>query len=830
MGKIFNKNNTTVIFAFLVTVVFLFNCIESDAVLREDELFEKAIEYYQSYQPDKALELFDLFLKEYPDSSALDSVLFWKAKSLIQLKRAVEAKKIFSSIGELFPESPLKGFVEKEIENIKKIEQSAAVKKEIAKEVVKEEKVRLIDIDSAEYEQKLREVEEENKNLEKQLYELLKRNQLDEKELAKAKNDRDALEKIIEEEKGKYNELSMRIAGFETMEKEYSKLKDEKKLLDLRLKESEEKIKTLLAEKEEDAENHDVLISEKEDALGKLRALEQREAELNLVLERIQKDQKDWENLDEYVKQLKDERIVPENKLKNKDKRLSEAEKSISVIEDRIKEIDKKSVAESHDTEERMEKLSKENEILEEELKKEQQSAAKAAECETEKVSLMNELNAMNESRSELEKNSNTEIKRLEVELEKLKYENEEMQEHIKEIEAKNKEIQELESKLTVDQKDWREVAAYIEYLNKDNIELKGQINESEEKLSKAGDLIQKLSDEKAVYESKIKEDEERLKKLNKSVEDKEELIRANNEALESLKLEHEKLMKSYDENIVMKEKDVELQSLKILRKQYDVPVVRIGKEKYTMLQIIEENIYSSKVISKMNLEPVVWRSGNAYEDFIIEQVLFKKAGDKGIEVEKNIINSNVKKYLLNKREEEYLAKYLAIDGYIKIRISQRVIKENEILDYYEANKDKYLISEGEKFVEALSIKYTSNDELEKGLFAIECREEANSGKSLGDIHKSMYKVTDLKKIRYDRLPNWVKEKVKDLKIGETSNIFSTGDQFMILQIQFKNRRYRNYKDVHSEIRRELLSRKGVSYKDIGSWLKEIRSEAEEIR
>ena len=36
----------------------------SIAAFQEDELFEKAYEYYLSYQPEKALEYFNIFLAE----------------------------------------------------------------------------------------------------------------------------------------------------------------------------------------------------------------------------------------------------------------------------------------------------------------------------------------------------------------------------------------------------------------------------------------------------------------------------------------------------------------------------------------------------------------------------------------------------------------------------------------------------------------------------------------------------------------------------------------------------------------------------------------------
>jgi TolA-binding protein len=92
----------------------LFNPVNAAGV-QEADLFEKAYEYYLSYHPEKALEYFDIFLEDFPGSSAKDAALFWKAKSLMYLKRTDEALGILSDIKQTFPESPFIPFVEKEL-------------------------------------------------------------------------------------------------------------------------------------------------------------------------------------------------------------------------------------------------------------------------------------------------------------------------------------------------------------------------------------------------------------------------------------------------------------------------------------------------------------------------------------------------------------------------------------------------------------------------------------------------------------------------------------------------------------------------------------------
>ena len=128
MGKIIGHYKKIILFAGLCILV-LFSTL-SEAALQEDELFEKAYENYLSYQPDKALEYFNVFLANFPDSSAKDAVLFWKARSLTQLKRTDEALKILNEIKRALPGSPFIPFVEKELFIYKNDSLQPVIKKE----------------------------------------------------------------------------------------------------------------------------------------------------------------------------------------------------------------------------------------------------------------------------------------------------------------------------------------------------------------------------------------------------------------------------------------------------------------------------------------------------------------------------------------------------------------------------------------------------------------------------------------------------------------------------------------------------------------------------
>lgn len=113
MGKVNGYHKKIILFACLWMLVLSSGLIT--AAVQEDELFEKAYENYLSYHPEKALEYFNIFLKNFPDSSAKDAVLFWKAKSLMQLKRTDEALKIFDELKRTLPGSPFVPFIEKEL-------------------------------------------------------------------------------------------------------------------------------------------------------------------------------------------------------------------------------------------------------------------------------------------------------------------------------------------------------------------------------------------------------------------------------------------------------------------------------------------------------------------------------------------------------------------------------------------------------------------------------------------------------------------------------------------------------------------------------------------
>lgn len=635
LGKFNNKNKTAIVTIFLIAVIF-FIVSGSVSASQESELFEEAYSYYLSYNPNKALELFNAFLKEFPLSSATDSVLFWKAKALIQLNKTSEAKEIFKKIKELYPESYFYNFAQKELENLN---------------------IQTIEI------------------------------------------------------KGVVNKNTA-----ESSDKKTSR-QEEKKAPAVGLKDE-----TIIA-----------LNKEKDNALAKVKTLELKTSELNLILEKLQEKQKGWKDLEEYIKTLKDNRVILENRIKDMDKRLSEADKTISML-------NKQSI---------------------------------------DKNAMLKEIKTLQDSQIENENQASLYKKQLENTAQKY-------------LEEKNSSIAKLR-------------------------DAESTIKNSNESLSKLKTETQRFHLEKEA--------------LLRRIEESDGMLKHTNDILNKLKAEYAELKKSYDAVLIKnKESGSKLKASSEWIKQYDKPFVKIANVNYSIPQIIAENIISSLVISKLNNSTVRWRSNDAYENFIIEQILFNKAKESGIKENIDALILISKKHAFNDKEKEYLAKFLIIDDFVKNKFLVQTVEEKEIADYYKTNKNNYLISAEDKFVKALVLNYAGENEIAKALVAVELRKDAYSGISFENICRKNPDLVICRQMKYDELPDWIKDRIHELKDGELSDVISIENQFVIFQVQLKKPKYKKYEDVFNEIKQILLSKKALQNNELQAWLKEIRKEAEEIR
>jgi hypothetical protein len=206
MGTFFYKNISALI-CFLCAVTLCFPVMVS-AESDEGELFEKAYRDYLSGDFGKAIEIFDLLLKMYPDSSAADAFLFYKAGSLLQLGKKTEADPDFRKLIRMYPESPYVSFAEKELDSLNKPDINTAPPG--TGQADEKQTSALSDRMMSGYIERIRKLEAENSGITGNLLELEKRLQLARKDLAKAVEERDALElqhgEALKEQSARYDQ------------------------------------------------------------------------------------------------------------------------------------------------------------------------------------------------------------------------------------------------------------------------------------------------------------------------------------------------------------------------------------------------------------------------------------------------------------------------------------------------------------------------------------------------------------------------------------------------------------------------------------------------
>lgn len=102
----------------------------------ETELLNKAYNSYMSRNPEEAIQEFETFLEEFPDSPAKDAAFFYLAKSFAEVKDFDMAGRLLADIKQMFPGSRLVPYVSKELDKLGKLDVTAArnLKKEPARQ------------------------------------------------------------------------------------------------------------------------------------------------------------------------------------------------------------------------------------------------------------------------------------------------------------------------------------------------------------------------------------------------------------------------------------------------------------------------------------------------------------------------------------------------------------------------------------------------------------------------------------------------------------------------------------------------------------------------
>ena len=346
-------------------------------------------------------------------------------------------------------------------------------------------------------------------------------------------------------------------------------------------------------------------------------------------------------------------------------------------------------------------------------------------------------------------------------------------------------------------------------------VDLKVKTEEKEREKQEAETLLKNLAAEKAVTAEKLKENESRLAALE------EELKKERSRMAE--------LTGRGDRAETLGARS-EIASLKDIIKQYETPVLQIGENQFSWRQILEDHRESSEVMRKIHAHNIIWSHDSPYDDFIIEHVLLKKAGESGITEDKVLYNSLLKQYSLSEKEKDYLLRYLIINNLIKKKLSEIIADESLIRKDYEINKEKYIKNTEINQVKILSLKYSPREELEKSLEAVDFQHQVSSGKSLETVYKYNSNVLSFEAVNVSDLPDFVKERVGGLKDGEMSNIIAYDNKFMILQMQRKKKEYRSYEDVYKEFREKALDDPAAQTYLLQEWFNELRKEAGPIK
>ena len=952
MGKLFGKNSQI---ALLLLISLFIAATGQSAEVQEADLFEKAYEYYLAFKPAQAIEAFDEFIRLFPGSSAMDSVIFWRAKSFLQLRKFDEAEQGLHQLKDLYPQSSYAAFAEKELDLLKK---SSRAEKPAVKPA------RAADQGIAAYEARIRKLESERAELDKQLSAAEKKSELTEKGLAKALEDRNTLELKLEELRRGNEELNNRLAPLEKAGAENRRLEEDRRGLEARLKESEEKIRTLTAEEQKrktsEAESSGQLsarsaeirkLQTERDALkDKAKRLEGLEKDRKELAAKISELEKKTAEAEARTKQLTEERQRLEANIKGAEQATSKTTEAIAQLEKRLRDSDRekkeleKKIAEAEglrlkDKEtfkQSLDRLSVEKAKLEEELGREKKTVAELSGRGTEKeAAFLKQIKALEAARQELETRdkerkeliaklaesdrAREDLVKKAAQAEKAGSENRRLEEDRRGLEARLKESEEKIRTLTAEkekseqqavlitremgakiqdgQKDWQRLDKYINELKAENETLAATIKDRDRAITEAGKSLaamekkaadaeaatKRLSEERQRLEAKARESEksasrasetvselekrrkdsekEREKKieelssrLDRTTKEKAELAAAAEELRGKIrereglvaKLSSEKaaieneLKEAGNKLSAMKttgdeqaRAEVEKTDLKRRLMEYEKPFVRISGQQHSLASVINHARTSKAVLEKIASGPdkgkAAWRTGNDLEDFISEEILAGMAREQGLKTEKQKVETLSRQYALSSNEAEYLARYLAMERLYSMKSLQQAASDKELRDYYDRNREQFR-GTGEMRVRVLSMKFSGPEEIEKGLTAVEMRQEALEGHSFGAIAGRRKGAVGLKEMSLSRLPEWVREKAARLREGEISNIMSSDDEYMIIQALQGEPVYVSFDDVKQEIGKKLAAEKSEQVRQSGDWLNQRKKDVEFLK
>jgi len=197
-----------------------------------------------------------------------------------------------------------------------------------------------------------------------------------------------------------------------------------------------------------------------------------------------------------------------------------------------------------------------------------------------------------------------------------------------------------------------------------------------------------------------------------------------------------------------------------VVTKKDEVIEILIEGVHYSAQQVSVYMHNSLAAIHKLKIREVIWRTGNVYEDFINEQVLYEEARRSGISHDEKESEKVTEKYRLLSDEVDYLQRYLMI-----ARLVDKKLRE----------------SPAERVVESLVVRYTDGDRREKELLASELQAYAKNGRPFGEIHALYPQRVSYTVMGFQALQEWIKKEIELLENGEIS-VFWSGEGYIILK------------------------------------------------
>lgn len=115
---------TLIASAIGILIALALTVVSARASIGEMNLFDEAYSAYLSYQPRKAIETFQRFLVDFPNSSLKDAALFWLGKSFVVIEQYADARDVFQRLRREIPDSPFIPHSERELDVLDQHEKS----------------------------------------------------------------------------------------------------------------------------------------------------------------------------------------------------------------------------------------------------------------------------------------------------------------------------------------------------------------------------------------------------------------------------------------------------------------------------------------------------------------------------------------------------------------------------------------------------------------------------------------------------------------------------------------------------------------------------------